>query len=113
MSQEAYKVFSPGMNERGLLLIDEDLVILEGAHPPGVRILSIPATRLAEELGKKIVANIVMLGFLTAVGGVVSYDAMEKSIRSSVPPPTIDLNMKAFTMGLEYGRKLAVEGARA
>lgn len=110
MSQEAYKVFSPALKPGGLLLTDEDLVLLEDAHPPTARILSIPATRIAEEMGKKIIANIVMLGFLTAVGNVVSLAAMEKAVRSSVPPPTVDLNMTAFTKGLEFGRAL-LQGA--
>ena len=35
--------------------------------PPGVRVYSCPATRLAEELGKKMVLNIVMVGFFGAV----------------------------------------------
>ena len=47
-----------------------------------------------------------MLGFFTAVTEVVSYDAMQKAIPDSVPEKAIDLNMKAFERGYNYGREL-------
>src|SRR5579863_3038001 len=62
MSQEAYTLFSPQISPHGILVIEEDLVRI-GDLPPGVRVYSIPATRIAEELGKKMVLNIVMVGF--------------------------------------------------
>jgi 2-oxoglutarate ferredoxin oxidoreductase subunit gamma len=74
--------------------------------PPGVKVWAIPATRIAEELGKKMVLNIVMVGFFTAVTGVVSEKAAREAVADSVPPNTIDLNMKAFDRGFQYGKKL-------
>ena len=62
MSQEAYTLFSPQINPNGILVIEEDLVRI-GELPPGVRVYAVPATRIAEELGKKMVLNIVMVGF--------------------------------------------------
>src|SRR6202011_1311541 len=58
MSQEAYTLFSPQLKDTGTLIIEEDLVRI-GELPAGVRVYSIPATRIAEELGKKMVLNIV------------------------------------------------------
>ncbi len=52
MSQEAYSLFSPQLKDNGILIIEQDLVRI-GGIPPGVRVYSMPATRLAEELGKK------------------------------------------------------------
>ena len=67
MSQEAYTSFRKKVDPKGIMLIDEDLVeIKKGAHPD-LNLFSIPSTRFAEELGRKIIANIVMLGFFTAV----------------------------------------------
>ena len=66
MSQEAYTLFSPQINPNGILVIEEDLVRI-GELPAGVRVYSIPATRIAEELGKKMVLNIVMVGFFAAI----------------------------------------------
>src|SRR5581483_9074933 len=58
MSQEAYALFAPQIKDTGILIIEEDLVRI-GELPPGVRVYSIPATRIAEELGKKMVLNLV------------------------------------------------------
>jgi 2-oxoglutarate ferredoxin oxidoreductase subunit gamma len=54
-------------------------------------------------MGKKIVANIVMLGAVTALGGVVGYEAMKESVLASIPPGTEDLNVSAFNKGYEFG----------
>ena len=105
MSQEAYKIYSDLVREDGVLLYDEDLVKMD--KKPNVKeIYGIPATRIAEDLGKRIVANIVMLGFFTATTNVVSKEAMAKAVEGSVPKALVELNMKAFEAGYEHGRKL-------
>ncbi len=55
-------------------------------EPEGVTIYRVPATRIAESMGKKIVANIVMLGAVGALGGVVSYESLKQSVLASIPP---------------------------
>jgi 2-oxoglutarate ferredoxin oxidoreductase subunit gamma len=105
MSQDAFKKFSPELRKDGILLYEEDLVKPEGL-PPTVKAYGIPATRFAEELGRKMVLNIVMVGFFTAVTGLVSEKAAKEAVSDSVPPNTIDLNMKAFDKGFQFGKKL-------
>ncbi len=98
LSQEAYARFRPAVKTNATILIDADLVhTLAGDHH-----YAIPATRLAEDLGQRIVANVVMLGFLTAVTGIVSQAAMEQAIETSVKPKTISLNLQAFSAGYVY-----------
>ena len=104
MSQEAYTLFSPQLKDEGILIIEEDLVRI-GELPAGVRVYSVPATRIAEELGKKMVLNIVMVGFFAAVSQVVEPDAMRKAVAASVPEAYRDLNLKAFDRGFDYGTK--------
>ena len=104
MSQEAYTLFSPQLNPEGILCIEEDLVRI-GELPPGVRVYSVPATRIAEELGKKMVLNIVMVGFFGAVSGVVEPEALRNAVGASVPEHFRDLNLRAFDKGFEYGKK--------
>lgn len=103
MSQEAYTTFADELNPEGLLLIDEDLVIPESVRPD-VRLFRIPATRLAEQLGHRIVANVVMLGCLTALAQVTTVEAMTQALASSFPPTVVALNQKAFESGYGYGR---------
>ena len=104
MSQEAYNKYVPTLRDGALLIIDEDLVET-GDLASDVKLLLVPATRLAEELGRKIVANIVMLGFFAAVTDAVSVEAMREAVRTSVPKGTEELNLKAFQNGYEHGRQ--------
>ncbi|MEW5871947.1 MAG: 2-oxoacid:acceptor oxidoreductase family protein [Chloroflexota bacterium] len=98
LSQEAYTRFRPQARPGALILTDEDLVTpLDGDHP-----LTIPATRLAEELGKRMVANVIMLGFFTAVTGLVSRQGMQAAIQNSVKERLVSLNLQAFTTGYDY-----------
>ena len=108
MSQEAYTLFSPQIKENGILIIEEDLVRI-GELPAGVRVYSIPATRIAEELGKKMVLNIVMVGFFGAVTGILDPDALRNAVAASVPEAYRDLNLKAFNSGFDYGTKELAE----
>lgn len=105
MSQEAYSLFTPQLKQNGLLLIEQDLVRVD-ALPPGVRVYSVPATRIAEELGKRMVLNIVMVGFFGAVSGLLKPEALRDAIADSVPKAFVDLNLKAFDKGYEYGLKM-------
>jgi 2-oxoglutarate ferredoxin oxidoreductase subunit gamma len=102
LSQEAYAVNVAKVAEGGLVIADNDLVKFD--RQPDAQVRMVPATRLAEELGKKLVANIIMLGFFTAQTGLVSPEAMRRAIQSSVPARFTALNLKAFEVGFEYGR---------
>jgi 2-oxoglutarate ferredoxin oxidoreductase subunit gamma len=104
MSQEAYTLFTPQLKENGLLIIEQDMVRVD-ALPPGVRVFSVPATRLAEELGKRMVLNIVMVGFFGAVSGLLKPESLRDAIADSVPKAFVDLNLKAFDKGYNYGLK--------
>jgi len=101
MSEEAFSKYGSAAADGAVLMIDSDLVET-GARLGWAR--GIPATRLAQELGTRIVSNMVMLGFFCGVTELVSAAAMEEAVRTSVPAKTIDLNVKAFNTGLEYAR---------
>lgn len=106
MSQEGYDKHRTTLKADGRLLIDEDLVTI-APDERAKHIFKIPATRFAEELGRKIVANIVMLGFFSALNDFVSEEALRKAIIDSVPKPTVQLNIKAFEKGREHALSLA------
>lgn len=102
MSQASYIKFRPELKEDGVLLIDEDLV--EPKEDDNAKTYKIPATRFAEELGNKIVANIIMLGFLTGITKYVSYESMKSAILGTVKVRFRELNEKAYNRGYEYGK---------
>jgi 2-oxoglutarate ferredoxin oxidoreductase subunit gamma len=104
MSQEAYTKFTPELAQGGILITEEELVQPHNLRKD-LKHFSIPATRFAEELGKKMVLNIVMMGFTTAITGIVDAEAMRKAVTASVPKGTEELNLSAFNKGYEYGVK--------
>jgi 2-oxoglutarate ferredoxin oxidoreductase subunit gamma len=105
MSQDAFNKFSPELDPNGVLLVEEELVKTHDL-PDTVKVFAIPATRIAEELGRRMVLNIVMVGFFSAVTKLVGVDAMRKAVEVSVPKGTEQLNLKAFERGYEYGLKV-------
>jgi 2-oxoglutarate ferredoxin oxidoreductase subunit gamma len=105
MSQPAYDRFIGEIRDDGLLLFEESLV-KPAKLPPKVKSYSIPATRFAEELGRKMVLNIIMVGFFTSLSDVVSRETVEKSVVESVPKGTEKLNLNAFLRGYNYGLEL-------
>jgi len=102
MFQEAYERYRPDLAPGGLLVIDTDLV---KPSPEEGSYRAVPATRLAEGLGKKIVANVVMVGFFTAVSGLVRREAVEAALRSSLAPRLLDLNLRAFAAGYAHAEE--------
>jgi 2-oxoglutarate ferredoxin oxidoreductase subunit gamma len=105
MSNEGYLKYKDTMVDGAVLVYEKDLVKPED---PGGKVTSfgIPATRFAEEIGRKIVLNIVMLGFFGAVTELVPYDAFRKAVETSVPSGTEELNLKAFDKGYAFGAEL-------
>jgi len=105
MSQEAFSKFAAEIKPGGILLVEQDLVRVSNVKT-GVRVYGVPATRLAEELGKRMMLNIVMVGFFGAVTGLVSAEALKAAVLESVPPHTREANLKAFEAGYDFGKAL-------
>jgi 2-oxoglutarate ferredoxin oxidoreductase subunit gamma len=100
MSQSGYDKLHQSLKNDGILIIEEDLV-----KPPGKRdYYSVPCTRYAEEIGHKMMANIIMVGFLAAVTGVVSLEAARSTVEKSVPKGTEEKNLKAFERGWQHAQ---------
>lgn len=108
MSQEAATRFIPQLKHGGILITEQDLVRV-GHLPAGVRAYGVPATRLAEELGRKVVLNVVMVGFFGAVTNLLDPESLRKAVEDSVPPAMQKLNLQAFDKGYEYGSKLMLQ----
>jgi 2-oxoglutarate ferredoxin oxidoreductase subunit gamma len=111
MSQEGYSKNVKSLTRGGTLIWDTDLVKTDELDP-GWSAYNIPATRFSQELGNKMMANIVMLGFVAAVCKLVSVEAMRKAVLSSVPGSTIEANERAFERGREYGEAILKSRAK-
>jgi 2-oxoglutarate ferredoxin oxidoreductase subunit gamma len=104
MSPEALQRYVGDLKDSGIIVFDSSII---KNIPKGYKSYSIPATKIAkDELGKTIVANIVMLGTLAALTAVVSRDAIKKAVLESVPKGTEKLNTKALEKGFAIAEEL-------
>jgi len=101
MSQGGFDKYAAAIKETSIMIVDQNLVN-PGQIPCG-GCFAIPATRMAEELGRKMMANIVMVGFFTAITRAISLDAARSTVTGSVPKGTEALNLAAFDKGHDFG----------
>jgi 2-oxoglutarate ferredoxin oxidoreductase subunit gamma len=101
MSQESFDTYRADIRKDTVIVIDPDLV---PKHDIGRPVYKVQAQKIAEELGNKIVTNIVMVGASTAIFGLLDEEAVKKSVLDSVPKRFLELNEKAYQKGLEAGK---------
>lgn len=102
MSQEAYEKFEPTLKDGGVLILEQNLVKPHN-HEGRVREYAIPATRIAESLGNRMFANMVMLGFVCAVTGIVPKEALIKAVKDTLPARLLEKNLIALEQGYQQG----------
>ncbi len=104
LSQEACDKYASNLKKDGLLIVDADKV----GRVPVSRALKFPITRMAlETTGKAITANVVALGVLVGLTGVVSRQAIEKAVLARAPKGTEELNLAALRTGFKMAEQLA------
>jgi 2-oxoglutarate ferredoxin oxidoreductase subunit gamma len=101
LSQDAYNKYGKNIPDNALMVIDPDLV--KPAPEDKHRMLTIPANQMARDMGRVVVANVILLGFLAAVSDIVSAEALRQSILGTVPKGTGEFNLRAFEAGNKYG----------
>jgi len=103
-TQEACDKYCKDVKDGGILLVDKSYVT---NTPKGAfKTYSLPITEIAEtKMGKALVANIVALGVITRLTGIISQQAVESAILSRVPKGTEELNLKAFNAGIELAEE--------
>jgi len=110
LTQEAADTYSWDLKPGGWIVVDSDLV----SHPPSSRAVALPFTATArDKLGKPMVANVVALGAITELTGVVRRKALEKALLARVPKGTEALNKKALAAGTKMAKDHAASGQLA
>lgn len=106
MSQEACDRYAGTLADDGILVVDSGWV--DSVPRNGVRTYLVPLTELArQETGKSFVANIVALGFLAGLTGVVSRESLETAVLRRVPRGTEALNARALRAGYRAAAELS------
>ena len=108
MSQEAYQKNMGDLDRDTIVIIDPDMIQEDHANQTA-KTYRIPATRIAERLGKKIVSNMVMVGAIVGLTNMVDTTAVEKAIAKYTPRGTEQLNITAFKNGYDFARALLQE----
>ena len=103
MFQDAYSRYVPTVKKDGMLVIDPGLVV--DANQNIERTFAVPATEMAVELGNRMAANMVMLGFLAESTGMLKLADLKEVVAGHVSERFIDLNMKAIDAGANYARE--------
>lgn len=102
LTPESYKTYGKDMG-KGLIIVDSSVTLSDEIK---ARTVSVPILKTAaEELGKKVVANIVALGVLGGISGIVSLATMEMAVKNRVPKGTEELNLAALRRGFELAAK--------
>ena len=105
MSQHAYNEYAEDLKSGGTLIMDSHMIPHEKEIGKTL-VFRVPATKIAEKIGNRIVANIVMLGAVAAITKLLDKKAIREAIKGNVPRGTEKLNLKAFEKGYEYGKRL-------
>lgn len=100
-AQDAFERDADSVAKDGLVVLERDLVDTGEVSglPADVRVVEVPAVEVAEDLGRRVVANIVMLGAVIDLVGVPTPAAVRSAVRETVPEGTEELNLAAFDRG--------------
>ena len=97
MSQEACDKYGREVKPDGWLIVDTDQVKRVPPHPCTVRA---PITRISvEQIGRQITANIVALGVIVGLTGIVPRQAVIEAVERRAPPGTKEINLQALQAG--------------
>ncbi len=100
MAQPSYKASRKALKKNGIIIYDQTLVTPESTSN---QMVGIPATLIAtEEVKLRVVANIVMLGFLAKILGFLDWEILVNCVASQVPRRFVDANLKALELGWNY-----------
>ncbi|MGY5862557.1 MAG: 2-oxoacid:acceptor oxidoreductase family protein [Candidatus Thorarchaeota archaeon] len=100
MSQKALEMYLKDAKEDGVLIVDPDLVRaddIEGAY----EVVKVPAMKIADSLGLRLISNMVMLGALVKKSDLFDLEVLEKAAADVVPEKTLDLNLQAIRAGAD------------
>ena len=107
MSQSALDRYISDLKKGGILIIDSALV----TEIPDVdaEIIQVPATQTAVDLGNRIAANMVLLGFVQKATGIISKEDLLSAVEDLVKPQFMDLNTRAIEAGIELAADVSLE----
>ncbi len=108
MSIDAYNQFHSTLDSNAKMILEKNLVKVDN-FPQDVEVYRVPAIKIAEELGNRLTANMVMLGAVQSITDVVSSESLKQAVKDRFPR-YIEINLKAIERGMELGVATMGEG---
>jgi 2-oxoglutarate ferredoxin oxidoreductase subunit gamma len=102
LTQEACDTYFHDLKDGGILIIDSDLV----TQPPTPRCYALPFIQLAKnEIGVAMVANVISLGAICELTGIVSKQALTEVVKKRAPRGTEEKNLRALELGFKIAKE--------
>lgn len=106
LTQDSYDEFTQNVSPSAVIIVDSFYV--RNLHPE-LNNFVFPITQISMDVvGKRISANIVSLGIISGLTGIVSLRALEESVKNRFR--NSELNLKALEYGFNLGQKEANDG---
>jgi 2-oxoisovalerate ferredoxin oxidoreductase beta subunit len=97
--------FGPLVKPGGTILYDTSVVPVPPTLPAGVRVVGIPCSEIAASVGRVMVKNVVALGALVGVTGLLPTATLLGAVRDALreKPALLEMNERAFAAGMAAG----------
>lgn len=104
MNQPSFVKYGGSVKPSGTLLCNSSLVSITQEETKA-SLLEIPAVSVAEELGSPKAANMILLGALTGICGMVALESVAQAVEEKLGkrPELLEINKR----GLHYGYEMA------
>ena len=92
------------VKDGGLLVVNQSMVDRE-VKRHNIKVVMVPANKIAEELGDKRMTNMVLLGALLTNMDILPFDSVEKALKEHLPERhqrLFTLNQEAMQRGSTY-----------
>ena len=110
MSEAAYKKYGLNLDEEAILIVDNTYV--QEVKKRDKNFYPLPLTKITRnEFGSEQSSNVVALGAVAAISGLVSLEEVRQGVIERAPKGTAERNLKALELGWELGMKAQVPEA--
>lgn len=105
MNRPSAEKFAPRVLKKGMVLVNASLVERDHFQARTNKVFMIPALELAQEVGNSRLANMVMLGVLAQLSGVITVKQVIKALPEALDPryhKMIPINTQALQRGAAF-----------
>ena len=99
MSQKALEMYITGAKKGSTIIVDPDLV--DTKNVKGYEIVKVAAMKTADELGLRLVSNMIMLGALVKKADLFTLEHLEKAVADLISAKALELDIKAIHAGAD------------